>query len=119
MYVFIAIIFIAELIISITIINYIRRINQKVLTVGEQMIETGMESIRLVKSFKAVLLSAQAIMSNTVSFIALKKRQLRQKIINLILIYLILFIFKTKFKKAAEILQYLFVLRDLWLNIPI
>ena len=48
-----------------------------------------------------------------------KKRQFRQKIINLILIYLILFIFKTKFKKAAEILQYLFVLRDLWLNIPI
>lgn len=119
MYVFIAIIFIAELIITIALINYIRRIDKKVLAIGEQMIETGKESIKLVKSLKAVLASAQTILDNTVNFIDLKKKQIRQKIINLVLIYLILFVFKTKFKKAAEIMQYLLILKDFWVSIPV
>lgn len=118
MYVFIAIIFIAELIIAGAVIGWIVRTDKKVNIFVENIKSTMTDSVNLIKDFRSLLENIQGIMEKTVGFVSRKKREFKQKILNLILIYLVLVVFKVRFKKAASILQYLFIINDLWKAIP-
>ena len=115
---FIGIIFIAELIIAGTLINWILKIDKKAKDFTVQWIKTEKDSIKLIKEFKGILVSAQGIMDKTVDFVKNKKKQFRRKLINLVIIYTILIVFKMKFKRAAMLLQYFIIASDLWKSIP-
>lgn len=119
MYVFIAIIFIAELIITFAIINFIIKTNKRVLSFGLEITQTMKDSVNLVKQSRKVLQGLQNIMGLTVNYVSKKKREFIRKIFHLIIIYLMLFVFKVRYKKAAAILQYLIILKDLWTSIPV
>ena len=118
MYVFIATIFIAELIILGFIISVIRKLRTEINGFNKQVLENQMATISVVKEFREVLCTAQNIMGKTIDFFGQKKREMRNKMLNLALIYTLLIIFKLKFKKAASVLQYALLLRDFWLTIP-
>lgn len=119
MYVFIAIIFIAELIIAGAAISWLIGFDKKAKAVTEQWVSTGRDSVELVRKSREILISAQEIMEKGVVFLKRKKREIHRKILHLALIYLILVVFKTKFKKAAVILEYAILLKDFWKSIPI
>ena len=119
MYVFIATIFIAELIIAGSIILLLKKLDTKVKSLNEDSISCGKELIKTTKEVKEILISAQNIMDNAVSYVNRKKKEFRQKLINLAAIYAILVIFKVKFRRAALILQYLILAKDIWSRIPV
>lgn len=118
MYFFIAIVFIAELIIAGYIISILRITDKKVLEFNEQVITNKALAQKNIRDFRNILKSANGIMDKIVGFVKKKHSELKKKIINLALIYLALILFKTRFKRAALILQYILLMRDLWKNIP-
>ncbi len=119
MYVFIATIFIAELIIAGFIIYMTLKLRKKINNFNEQVLKNQKITIATVKEFHEILRTAQNIMNKTVDFVSKKKKELRSKLLNLAIIYALLIFFKVKFKRAASILQYALLLRDFWLSIPI
>ena len=116
---FIAIILIAELIIAGSIIYWLIKFDKKAKAFTTQWIATEKDSINLIKEFRGILKSAQKIMDKAVDFVVKKKRDIKRKLISLTIIYAMLVVFKLKFKRAALVLQYALLARDLWKNIPI
>ena len=119
MYVFIATIFLAELIIAGFIIYWLYKINNIVSNTIKQAAEAEIMTINTIKQFRKVLKSTRDIISNYIDFFVKKKHEIRNKLINLLLVYLILVVFKTKFKRAATILQYAILFKDFWNSIPV
>lgn len=118
MYVFIAIIFIAELIITFSIINWILKFDKKMLAFGKELNKNLGTTTLLLKQATNLLRTTQNIIERSTGFLSRKKREFIAKIINLVIIYLFLFVFKVKFKKAAAVLQYFLIVKDLWASIP-
>lgn len=116
---FIATIFIAELIIAGSVIYWLVKFDKKAKNFTMQWIATEKESINLIKEFRGILISAQKIMDKAVDFVVKKKRDIKRKLISLTIIYAMLIVFKVKFKRAAILLQYALLARDLWKSIPI
>jgi len=119
MYVFIATIFIAELIIVGTLILFTVKIDKKVIDAKTSVEKSSVSVVSVIKEIHDILISAQSIMNNAVTYINKKKHEFRQKLINLAIIYAILVVFKLKFKRAAVILQYALLAKDLWNRIPV
>ena len=108
MYLFIAIIFTAELIIAGALIRLLVNWDKKAKDFTTQWIKTETDSIRLIKEFRHILKSAQDIMENTVIYVRKKSKEIKQKLINLTLIYVML-----------TVLQYFILAKDVWNSIPI
>lgn len=119
MYVFIATIFIAELIIAGAIVSVILKIDKKVIEATNKAKYTSDILIKTTKKVKDILVSAQNVMENIVSYVDKKKRELRQKLINLAMIYAILVVFKLKFKRAATVFQYALLAKEVWDRVPV
>ena len=118
MYLFIAIIFIAELIVAGFVVYWLIKLDKKAKAFSDQWIQTETDSIKLIKETRGILSTAKKIMGGAVDFVVKKRREIKRKIINLVFIYLILIIFKTKFKRAAMALQYIIIAQDIWKSIP-
>ena len=119
MYVFIATIFIAELIIAGFIIYWLNRFGKIISSVIQKAAEAEIMTISTIKQSRKVLKSAQKFACNYVDFFVTKKNEIRKKILHLVLMYLFLVVFKTKFKNAATILQYVILFKDFWKSIPV
>ena len=119
MYVFIATIFLAELIIAGFFVSLFLKFDKKVLELNCLTVYTGNELIKTTKEVREILISAQNVVSNAVNIINKKKHEIRQKLINLAIIYAILIVFKMKFKRAAAILQYTLLAKEVWDRIPV
>ena len=83
------------------------------------MKELEVMTIDTIKHCRKVMKSAQGLMNNYINFFVKKKHEIRKKIMHLVLIYLILVLCKTKFKRAATILHYALMLKDFWNSIPV
>jgi len=111
---FIAIIFIAELIIVWTVVSniikadkYVCALNKKV-TQCRPKIETGLSCFKdCVRCLRSTIESAQ-------NFIECKKKEIRSRIIKALIVYALLIVMKTKFKKAAAACKFLVKAKDLW-----
>ena len=117
MYVFIAIVFIAELIIALNLIILIVKADKKVreindcVTVFNPLAETFMQYVRcLVKSFNSSF-------TDVIEFFKKKKEQVIFKTVVMIAIYALLIVFKLKTHKASKIYRLISVIRDLALEI--
>jgi len=119
MYVFIATIFIAELIIAGFIIYWLQKFRKSVGFTMKQAAEVEVMTIGTIKQFRKVMKSTQGLIGNYINFFDKKKHEIRNKILHLILIYLILILCKTKFKRAATILHYALLIKDFWNSIPV
>ena len=118
MYVFIATIFIAELIIVGFIINLLVKCDKKVICLNSYISNCGKDILQSVKNVHSIFTSLQGVIGNITGFFEKKKRDFRIKIINLVLIYALLIVFRLRFIKAAAILQYALLLKDFWASIP-
>lgn len=118
MYVFIATIFIAELIITGFIISLVLKCDKKVNCAKADILNCGTDLVKTVIEVRNILKTTQNVIGNITGFFTKKKVELRRKMINLVLIYAILFVLKIRFKKAAAILQYGLILKDFWTSIP-
>lgn len=119
MYIFIAIVFIAELIIAINLILLIVKADRKVCEINDcvevfnPLVETFMQYARcLVKSFNCTF-------TDIVEFFKKKKEQVIFKTVVMIVIYLFLIVFKLKTKKASKIYKLISAIRDLALEIAV
>lgn len=114
---FIAIVFIAELIIALNLIILIVKADKKVreindcVTVFNPLAETFMQYVRcLVKSFNSSF-------TDVIEFFKKKKEQVIFKTVVMIAIYALLIVFKLKTHKASKIYRLISVIRDLALEI--
>ena len=118
MYVVIAIIFIAELIITGFLLYWIIKADRYVRALDIKIAEASPGIIAAVKGARAAVCSVQTAIDNVFAFIKRKKIEFWNRVVNLIVIFLILNILKTKFKKAATICEYVVFLKDCWDSIP-
>lgn len=114
---FIAIVFIAELIIALNLIMLIVKADKKVreindcVTVFNPLAETFMQYVRcLVKSFNSSF-------TDVIEFFKKKKEQVIFKTVVMIAIYALLIVFKLKTHKASKIYRLISAIRDLALEI--
>ena len=119
MYLFIATIFIAELIIAAALISLFVNCDKQALKYSAQIVSANTAIKSTIVEVREILISAQNIMDRAVDYIHNKKKEFRSKLINLALIYVILILFKTKYKRAATIFQYLLLAKDFWNSIPV
>ncbi len=112
MYLFIATIFIAELIIAAFVIILILTADVKVCELNNKVsdfipvIETSL------KSFHDAVVNLQNTYNSILKFIAKKRKQLIKKIVTAALIYMLLIFCKGRFKKSAMIFQTLVLVKD-------
>lgn len=114
MFLFIATIFIAELIIALTLISYIFKADKAVQDLRKEIISRKPQ-------IKAGLLGVKEgihlIREKQVHLFEIVKQKRNQYLISLakmILVYLLLFIIKGKCKKAASICQGILLVKDVW-----
>ena len=113
MFLFIVTIFIAELIITLTVISYIVRADNAVLKCQKDL-------IALKPQIKAALLGVREgvhlVKEKQVwlfEFIEQKRNLYMVNAIKTVLIYLLLFIVKCRFKRAAKVCQWVLLVKDL------
>lgn len=114
MYLFIATIFIAELIIASALVSFIVRADKKVceinnsVTVSKPILEENL------KVFKKSVISLQNTVESFFTFIRKKREQFTMKIIVTLVMYASLIFFRGRFKKAAAVFQTLVLVKDYW-----
>lgn len=114
MYLFIATIFIAELIIAATFIFMIVKADRKVRELDNRVIEFKPVLKDYLKGFKKAVINFQNNVESFFSFIRKKRNQFTSKIIITVVMYAFLIFFKGRFKKAAAVFQTLVLLKDYW-----
>lgn len=119
MYLFIAIIFIAELIIAGTVINFIVKLDKKVqyysccVEAFNPLLETCLQYSRcLVANFKNSL-------ESVIVFVKKKREQIVYKTVAVVGIYLILILFRIKKIKAEKIYRLAGVVKDIVLEFAV
>ncbi|HIT92155.1 MAG TPA: hypothetical protein IAD11_04465 [Candidatus Stercorousia faecigallinarum] len=113
MYLFIAIIFIAELIIACTVINFIVKADRKVRRYNA-CVETFNPLAQTCLQYSRCLVSTfNRSFENFFVFIKKKQEQIVFKTIVIIAIYSILFLFKIKADKASKFYKLAGVIRDI------
>ncbi len=118
MYLFIAIIFIAELIVAGFILYWIIKADKYVKSLDIKVAKFSPKLIESIQNTRYAVCSIQTAIDKILAFIKRKKIEFWRRVVNLIVIYLILNILKTKFKKAATYCEYAVFLKDCWDSIP-
>lgn len=118
MYVFIAIIFIAELIVAGFVLYWIIRADKAVKNLDNQVAQYSPCVVASLKNVRIGVGLVQDSIEKVLVFINRKRHEFRQRIINLVLIYAILLVLRVKFKKAAAICQYAMLLKEFWDSVP-
>ena len=113
MYLFIAIIFIAELIIAVTIINYIVKADRTVLKLN-QCVTAFNPLAKTCMQYSRCLVSAfSRSFSGFVAYVEKKREQIIFKTILIVAIYSLLFIFKIKSDKVSKFYRLAGAIRDI------
>ncbi|MBE7710137.1 MAG: hypothetical protein E7Z93_06800 [Cyanobacteria bacterium SIG32] len=114
MYLFIAIILIAELIIATNIICLIKRADKAVLALDEKLCLSRPEICSSLKAFKE---GVEKFVLGVHAIVEFSKRQRQKYLITIaqnVLIYLLLYMLRGKKKKYAPALRMAMALKDYW-----
>lgn len=114
MYFFIATILIAELIIAVTLICQINKLDKKVCELSEKVTEAQPKVEATLTQMKEGVAKLVDGVYKLCEFAKAKKQEYTISIIKNILIYLLLFLLKGKSKKYASAIQLVSALRDCW-----
>lgn len=102
MYFFIAIIFIAELIIAFTVINTLWKADKAVLKFNRQMIESSIKFIDIMTKARIFVYGMKNKVNDFINYINRKRQEVTYRIIKNILIYLLILIVEIRIKKAGR-----------------
>ena len=119
MYLFIATIFIAELIIAGFILSLILKADKNVKKYILMVSDKDKGLIPTIKELRKVVKLANNTICNSLTFVVKKRKEFLNKLMHLGLIYLCIVLFKTKFKRTATLLQYALLVKDFWSSIPV
>lgn len=114
MYFFIAIIFIAELIITATLLFFINKADKKVCEFSQKTIETRDLIINGIRDFRCVIIDAKEKIQQGIDYIIRKKEQYTINVIKNVLMYVLLFSLKGRCKKAASICSMIAMAKDFY-----
>ena len=114
MYLFIATIFIAELIIASALINLILKADKRVIQLNKDVLKIRPAVEDLLKAFKDAVYNLQNTVESFFTFVKKKRDQFLTKLVISIVMYASLIFFKGRFKKAAAVFQTLVLLKDYW-----
>ncbi len=114
MYLFIATIFIAELIIAGSLIIFIVKTDRKVRELNNRVIVFKPVLEGYLKAFKKAVYNLQNTFEAFFTFIKKKRQQFLTKVIIAVVMYASLIFFRGRFKKAAAVFQTLVLLKDYW-----
>ena len=114
MYFFIAIILIAELIIAVTVICLICKLDKKVLGLTQRVTNTRQKIHNALISLKEGVEKLVLGVHGMCKYAEIKKREYTMTIVRNILIYLLLFTLKGKSKKCVSAVQLAVLLKDCW-----
>ena len=112
MYLFVAIIFIAELIIAVTVINYIVKADRAVIKYNECVKVLNPLVLTCMQYARCLVSSFNKSFEKFIVFIKKKQEQVVYKTIIVIAIYAFLFLFKMKADKASKIYRLVGAIRD-------
>ncbi len=113
MYLFIAIIFIAELIIAVTVINLISKLDKKVNDLNCCVEAFNPLAELWLQYARCLTTSFRQNFDKFVTFVRHKRKQIFNKLLILIGIYIILFLFKAKSKKYSNAYHLAGVIQDI------
>ena len=119
MYLFIAIIFIAELIIAGFLLYWICKFDRSVRALDFEIAKHSPSVIDGIKAFRGGVNLIQVAITKVCELVQRKKEEFMRRAVNLVVIYIILFMLRTRFKKAATYCQYAVLLKDFWDSIPV
>ncbi len=114
MYLFIAIILIAELIIATNIICLVNKIDKKVIAFDEQLYVIRPEICKKIAAFKDGVEKFVLGVHSLVDFARKQRQKYLITIVQNVLIYLLLFSLRGKKKKYASAIRMAMALRDCW-----
>lgn len=114
MYFFIAIIFIAELIIASNIISCILKADKYVCKLNERVQECHPQIEQCIFCIKDCISCAKTCIEATVSFLKCKQQEFKNRIIKTLLVYVILLLIEKKFKKISPAVKYIVFAKDYW-----
>lgn len=114
MYLFIATIFIAELIIASTIISKIVQADKWVCKFNEKVSLCRPEIKNGINTIKDTVSCAKELVENFTTLIRKKQQEFRLRVIKTLIIYALLVVMKSRFKKLATFCQYLVFAKDYW-----
>lgn len=118
MFLFIATIFIAELIIFSTLVFYIIKADKAVIELNKQVTEYKPQIQNALNGIKEAVIEISDKKDLLYEYLRKKRDQWIFKTIQTVLIYFLLFLFRGKCKKAAKICQGLLLAKDVWDSIP-
>lgn len=118
MFLFIAIIFIAELIITVTLILLIIKADRAVVELHRQAVALKPQIKAVLEGVKAGIKEVNEKQEIVINYLRKKRNQWLVNMAKTIIVYLLLFLFKGKCKNAASICQGLLLAKDVWDSIP-
>ncbi len=114
MYLFIAIIFIAELIIVFHIISAIVRADKYVCRLNERVKECHPQIEQCIFCIKDCVSCAKSCVEAAINFIKCKRQEFVNRIIKTLLVYVILLLIEKRFKKISPAVKYIVFAKDYW-----
>lgn len=114
MYFFIAIIFIAELIIVAAVLFFITMADKKVCVLSQKVLESKDGLIEDVKTVRCVIIQVKEKIVSGIEYLERKKRRYQINMIKNILMYVLLFSLKGRCKKAASICSMIAMAKDFY-----
>ncbi len=114
MYLFIATIFIAELIIASTIISKIVQADKWVCKFNEKVSLCQPDIHKYALFIKDTVSCAKELVETVRTVIKKKQEEFRLRVIKTLIIYTLLLVMKSRFKKLATFCQYLVFAKDYW-----
>lgn len=106
MYFLIAIVFIAELIITATIINFIQKADKAVLKANADVLNSREKIIKAMHGFKKNVHTLEKGVNFLICYVNRKREEYLLKIIKSILIYALIFIIETRFTKFRKVRKF-------------
>ncbi len=116
MYLFIATIFIAELIIATTLVLLILKADKAILKYNDILKDKRKEIEKALSDLKYCVTSFGDYYDCMINSLKKKRRQFKINLIKNVAMYLSLFMLKGKYKKAAALLQFAVLFHDFWLK---
>ncbi len=114
MYVFIATILIAELIIATTLIYHIKELDKKVCDLCDKVVSTKPILHSGLNAFNEVSSKLVKTVENMINFVKAKREQYIISATKSLLIYFLLFMLKGKSRKYVSAIQLAVSLKDCW-----
>lgn len=102
MYFFIAIIFIAEIIIAVSLINAIRKADKAVCLINKNIPDKKAKLLLKIRHFKKGVHDIEQTVNNVINYFQKKKQEYTIRLIKNILIYVLILIIETKFSKIYK-----------------